>query len=167
MMAHAPIFPRPLVFTNGCFDLLHAGHVDNLTRARAQGAYLVVAINSDDSVRALKGPSRPIMPQGHRVAMLSALRCVDLVLVFHEPTPIKLILECRPDVLVKGSDYDPAAVVDRRAGGQDVAAAPLHIVFRPDADGLDRALRPDHMLHGGNEFLRQPPVRNDHEPDHA
>lgn len=111
MMAHAPIFPRPLVFTNGCFDLLHAGHVDNLTRARAQGAYLVVAINSDDSVRALKGPSRPIMPQAHRVAMLSALRCVDLVLVFHDPTPIKLILECRPDVLVKGSDYDPAAVV--------------------------------------------------------
>ena len=110
-MLPASVFPRPLVFTNGCFDLLHAGHVDNLTRARAQGAYLVVAINSDDSVRALKGPSRPIMPQGHRVAMLSALRCVDLVLVFHEPTPIKLILECRPDVLVKGSDYDPAAVV--------------------------------------------------------
>lgn len=111
MMSHAPILPRPLVFTNGCFDLLHAGHVDNLTRARAQGAYLVVAINSDDSVRALKGPSRPIMPQAHRVAMLSALRCVDMVLVFHAPTPIQLILELRPDVLVKGPDYEAGAIV--------------------------------------------------------
>lgn len=127
-MLPASVFPRPLVFTNGCFDLLHAGHVDNLTRARAQGAYLVVAINSDDSVRALKGPSRPIMPQGHRVAMLSALRCVDLVLVFHEPTPIKLILECRPDVLVKGSDYDPAAVV----GATEVASWGGRVVCIPN-----------------------------------
>jgi rfaE bifunctional protein nucleotidyltransferase chain/domain len=101
-----------VVFTNGCFDVLHPGHVDLLERARALGDRLVVGLNSDASVRALKGPGRPIYPQGDRVLMLRALRSVDEVLVFDEPTPARLIEELSPDVLVKGGDWP----VDRIVG---------------------------------------------------
>lgn len=117
-------YPRPLVVTNGCFDLLHAGHVDNLTRARALGQFLIVLVNSDESVRELKGPTRPITPLQQRLAMLRALRCVDLAIPFDGPTPEQQIRDLRPDVLVKGDEYTdkPIAGADfvRRRGGQVV-----------------------------------------------
>lgn len=99
-----------VVFANGCFDMLHAGHVSLLRRARDQGDYLVVAINDDAGVRALKGPGRPVHTQADRAEILAALECVDAVTVFSEPTPEALIHALRPDVLVKGDQYDKAAI---------------------------------------------------------
>jgi len=98
---------RKLVFTNGCFDLLHAGHVRYLGQARALGDALTVAVNSDASVRGLKGPSRPVNPAGDRAEVLSALRAVDFVTVFDEPRATGLILRIRPSIYVKGGDYTP------------------------------------------------------------
>jgi D-beta-D-heptose 7-phosphate kinase/D-beta-D-heptose 1-phosphate adenosyltransferase len=119
---------RRVVFTNGCFDLLHPGHVQSLQFAKAKGDVLVVAINSDRSVRALKGPSRPVLDERGRAAVLSALECVDYVTVFDEDTPVALLRLLRPDVLVKGGDYGPAGVVGREIvegyGGR-VEMAPL------------------------------------------
>jgi rfaE bifunctional protein nucleotidyltransferase chain/domain len=94
-----------VVFTNGSFDLLHLGHLDYLTFARAQGDCLVVGLNSDESVRRYKGPTRPILPQAERAALLSGLRAVDYVVIFDEDEPKELIAELRPDVLVKGADW--------------------------------------------------------------
>jgi len=103
---------RPLVFTNGCFDILHRGHVTYLAQARALGASLIVAANSDDSVRRLgKGPERPVNPLADRMALLAALECVTLVTWFDEDTPLQRILDCRPDVLVKGGDWAPEKIV--------------------------------------------------------
>ena len=97
-----------VVFTNGVFDILHVGHVDYLTKARTLGDRLVLGLNSDASVRRLnKGPERPINPEAARKQVLEALRCVDLVVVFDTDTPLPLILEVKPDVLIKGGDYDP------------------------------------------------------------
>ncbi len=114
--------PRPLVFTNGVFDLLHRGHVAYLARARALGASLVVAVNSDASVRRLgKGADRPINVCEDRMAVLAALECVDWVTWFEEDTPLATILAVRPDVLVKGGDWAVAQIVGapevRRWGG--------------------------------------------------
>lgn len=100
-----------MVFTNGCFDLLHSGHVDLLERARALGDMLVVAINSDASVRTLKGPHKPYVNEHDRRKMLLALRAVDYVAIFDEPTPLRLIEEMQPDVLVKGGDWSIAQIV--------------------------------------------------------
>jgi len=102
---------RRIVFTNGCFDLLHAGHATCLQEAAALGDLLVVALNSDAGVRALKGPSRPVIRQEDRATLLAALSCVDYVTIFDEPTPAALIERLRPDVLVKGGDYQPEQVV--------------------------------------------------------
>ncbi len=102
-----------VVFTNGCFDLLHPGHVDLLRKSKALGKRLVVGLNSDDSVTRLKGPTRPILSQSDRAAMLSALSCVDLVVIFHEDTPLELLTALKPDILVKGSDYKPEDVVGK------------------------------------------------------
>jgi len=104
---------KRVVFTNGCFDLLHAGHLDLLHRAAALGDVLVVAINSDASVRRLKGPERPLVSEGDRAAVLAALDAVDAVTVFDEDTPLEAIRAVRPDVLVKGQDYRLADVVGR------------------------------------------------------
>ena len=110
--ARAAELPRPLVFTNGCFDVLHRGHVTYLARARALGASLVVGVNSDASVkRQGKGGDRPINPQDDRMAVLAALESVSLVVAFDEDTPLDLILACRPDVLVKGGDWTPDRIV--------------------------------------------------------
>ena len=99
---------QQVVFTNGVFDILHVGHVDYLTKARALGDRLVLGLNSDGSVRRLdKGLDRPIHPEVARKKVLEALRCVDLVVVFDTDTPLELILEIQPNVLVKGGDYDP------------------------------------------------------------
>ncbi len=105
--------PRPVVFTNGVFDLLHVGHVDLLTAARAQGDRLVVALNSDASVRRLKGPARPVRAEAERAYVVAALECVDAVTVFDQDTPLELIMALRPDVLVKGGDYTPDTIVGR------------------------------------------------------
>ena len=93
------------VFTNGCFDILHAGHIDYLEKSRALGNKLIVGINSDESVRKLKGLSRPINNQEDRKKMLEALRCVDEVIIFDEDSPYELISKLRPNILTKGGDY--------------------------------------------------------------
>ena len=118
-------WPRPLVFTNGVFDLLHVGHVRYLTEARKLGAFLVVAVNSDESARALgKGPGRPVNGQEDRLTVLRALRCVDAALLFHEATPCALLSELQPDIYCKGGDYDvdtlPEASLVRSWGGKAV-----------------------------------------------
>ena len=104
--------PRPLVFTNGVFDILHRGHASYLAQARALGKSLLVAVNSDDSVRRLgKGPDRPINPQADRMALIAALEAVSLVTWFDDATPLALIRLARPDVLVKGGDWAPERIV--------------------------------------------------------
>jgi D-beta-D-heptose 7-phosphate kinase/D-beta-D-heptose 1-phosphate adenosyltransferase len=100
-----------LVFTNGCFDLIHPGHIAYLTEARSLGDRLILGLNTDASVRRLKGTGRPLVPQEGRAAVLAALRCVDAVTLFEEDTPRDLILRVRPHVLVKGGDYRPEEVV--------------------------------------------------------
>ena len=100
-----------IVFTNGCFDLLHAGHVDYLEQARRCGQRLIVGLNTDRSVRALKGPERPVVGEMDRARVLAALAAVDAVVLFDEDTPLALIRALRPDVLVKGADYRPEQVV--------------------------------------------------------
>ena len=113
--ARTAALPHPLVFTNGCFDVLHRGHVTYLAQARGLGASLVVGVNSDASVKRLgKGDDRPLNSQEDRMALLAALQAVDLVVVFDEDTPLNLILACRPDVLVKGGDWAPDKIVGAR-----------------------------------------------------
>lgn len=104
-----------VVTTNGVFDILHVGHVRYLERARALGDLLIVGVNSDDSVRRLKGPLRPILPDAERAELLAALTCVDYVTIFEEDTPIAL-LEClRPSIHVKGGDYTLDRIIEREA----------------------------------------------------
>jgi D-beta-D-heptose 7-phosphate kinase/D-beta-D-heptose 1-phosphate adenosyltransferase len=119
---------RRIVFTNGCFDVLHVGHLSLLRQAAAQGDVLVVGINSDASVGRLKGPERPLMPQAERAALLAGLDCVNAVAVFDEDTPLEMIRFVRPDVLVKGADYRIDQVVGRdlvEAAGGKVVLVPL------------------------------------------
>jgi rfaE bifunctional protein nucleotidyltransferase chain/domain len=113
---------RRIVFTNGCFDLLHIGHVRYLEEAKALGDVLVVGVNSDTSVRKLKGSKRPILPEEERVEILSGLGCVDYVTLFDEIDPLKLITFLHPDVLVKGGDWTKEQIVGKevveRSGGE-------------------------------------------------
>jgi len=115
---------KRIVFTNGCFDLLHIGHVRYLEEAKALGDVLVVGVNSDTSVRKLKGPKRPILPEEERAEILSGLGCVDYVTLFDEIDPLKLITSLHPDVLVKGGDWTKEQIVGRevveRSGGEVV-----------------------------------------------
>jgi D-beta-D-heptose 7-phosphate kinase/D-beta-D-heptose 1-phosphate adenosyltransferase len=99
-----------IVFTNGCFDILHPGHINLLNFAKEQGDILVVAINSDQSIRALKGPTRPIVKEHDRAALLSALEAVDYIIIFDTETPLELIKKVSPDILIKGSDWTGAVV---------------------------------------------------------
>jgi rfaE bifunctional protein nucleotidyltransferase chain/domain len=131
-----------LVFTNGCFDILHRGHVEVLFAARALGDALVVALNTDASVRRLKGAGRPIVPQDDRAIVIAALACVDAVTFFDEDTPRELIAALLPDILVKGGDYDAATVVGRaevEAAGGRVAILPL-VEGRSTSDLIRRVL---------------------------
>jgi rfaE bifunctional protein nucleotidyltransferase chain/domain len=105
---------RTIAFTNGCFDLLHAGHLASLRRASAAADELVVALNSDASVRRLKGEGRPILPEADRAALIASLRQVSAATIFAEPTPLETILQLRPDVLVKGSEYEEEDIVGAR-----------------------------------------------------
>lgn len=104
---------RRVVFTNGCFDILHRGHIELLEQSRSLGDYLIVGLNSDRSVRKIKGSKRPINNQEDRKRALEALKCVDQVLIFDEDTPLNLIQQVRPDLITKGGDYDPEQVVGR------------------------------------------------------
>ena len=115
---------KRIVFTNGCFDLLHVGHVRYLEKAKTLGDVLIVGVNSDTSVRKLKGPKRPILPEEERVEILSGLGCVDYVTLFTEMDPLKLITSLQPDILVKGGDWTKEQIVGRevveRSGGEVV-----------------------------------------------
>jgi rfaE bifunctional protein nucleotidyltransferase chain/domain len=118
---------KKVVFTNGCFDILHAGHVDLLRRARALGDVLVVAINSDASVQRIKGPNRPIIAERERAELIDGMEMVDFVCIFDEDTPLEAILSIHPDVLVKGDDW-AANIVGQpevEGWGGTVAALPL------------------------------------------
>ena len=132
-----------VVFTNGCFDLLHPGHVRTLEQARALGDLLIVAINGDASVRALKGPGRPVIPQDERAEILATLAAVDYVTIFDEPTPRELIARLLPNVLVKGGDWGPDEIVGREeveAAGGRVASIPIEPGYST-TEILERARR--------------------------
>jgi len=115
---------KRVVFTNGCFDLLHPGHIQSLETARGLGDMLIVGLNSDESVRELKGPGRPVIPAGERAEILASLECVDAVLIFDELTPQRVVAALLPDILVKGGDWPGNQIVGReeveRAGGKVV-----------------------------------------------
>lgn len=133
-----------VVFTNGCFDLLHAGHVTYLERARRYGHRLVVGLNSDRSVRALKGPGRPLIAEQDRARVLAALAAVDAVVLFDEDTPLALIEALRPDVLAKGADYRPEQVVGAeqvRGWGGELVLVPL--LEERSTSGIIRRMQPD------------------------
>ena len=119
---------KKIVFTNGTFDILHLGHVTYLEKAKALGDVLIAGVNSDQSVKTYKSPDRPINPEGERMKVLSALSCVDYVVLFREPTPLELIKRIRPEVLVKGSDWAKNKMVGAReveAWGGKVRRIPL------------------------------------------
>jgi len=119
---------KKIVFTNGCFDILHPGHARYLYAAKELGDYLLVAINSDDSVRAIKGPKRPVVPQEARAEMLAALNCVDGVLIFEEDNPIRIIKILLPDILVKGGDWAEDEIIGAdvvKAAGGEVKRIPF------------------------------------------
>lgn len=122
---------RTLVFTNGCFDILHVGHVRYLSEARRLGDALLVAINSDASVRALKGAGRPVLNESERAEILAALSAVDFVTVFEEDSPRALISEVLPDVLVKGGDYN----LDEIHGREEVERAGGRVLSLPFVEG--------------------------------
>ena len=115
---------KRVVFTNGCFDLLHPGHIHTLEAARALGDVLIIGLNSDESVRILKGPGRPVIPQDERAEILAAMECVDAVVIFDELTPQRVVAALLPDVLVKGGDWPGNHIVGREeveaAGGKVV-----------------------------------------------
>lgn len=138
---------KRVVFTNGCFDLLHVGHLQTLVQARAQGDHLVVGLNSDRSVSALKGPARPLVAQQERAQMLAALECVDTVVIFDEDNPLQLLGLIRPAVHVKGGDYTAEQLPETplvRSWGGEVIIAP--IVPSRSTSLLEKALHgaPDH-----------------------
>jgi D-beta-D-heptose 7-phosphate kinase/D-beta-D-heptose 1-phosphate adenosyltransferase len=121
-----------LAFTNGCFDILHAGHISSLQTAAHEADKLIVAINSDKSVSELKGNNRPINAEKDRALVISSQSCVDAVVIFNEPTPRHIIAKLRPDVLVKGGDY----TVEEIAGADEVLEAGGRIVIHPLIQGL-------------------------------
>jgi D-beta-D-heptose 7-phosphate kinase/D-beta-D-heptose 1-phosphate adenosyltransferase len=137
--------PGRVVFTNGVFDLLHPGHVDVLHAARAEGDALVVGLNSDDSVRRLKGPARPVRAERDRAYVLAALEAVDAVVMFDADTPLELIRALEPDVLVKGGDYSVETVV----GAADVIARGGKVVIVPLTAGHSTTNTIERLRSGG------------------
>ncbi len=122
---------KKIVFTNGCFDILHIGHARYLYSARELGDFLLVAVNSDRSVRAIKGPERPINPENARVEMLAALGCVDMVIIFDEEDPLRVIEQLKPDILVKGGDWKEDQII----GSDVVKKAGGRVISLPFVDG--------------------------------
>lgn len=131
-IARFRLMSESIVFTNGCFDLLHPGHIAVLTAAKSMGSRLIVGLNSDLSVRRLKGEQRPIQNQNSRALVLASLLFVDRVVIFEEDTPLRLIQDLRPDVLVKGGDYTIANIV----GAEEVQAAGGKVVIVPLKEGF-------------------------------
>ena len=123
---------RRVVFTNGCFDLLHPGHIETLEKARSLGDALIVGVNSDRSVRGMKGAGRPILPERERAEILAALECVDGVVIFDEPTPLETIAALLPDILVKGGDWASDAIIGR----EEVEAAGGRVISVPVVAGF-------------------------------
>jgi len=123
---------KKIVFTNGVFDLLHKGHIFSLSQAAKEGDILIIGLNSDVSVKRLKGDTRPVNDQDARALLLAALSMVDAVIIFEEDTPLKLITSILPDVLVKGGDY----TVDEIAGAKEVIANGGKVVINPILDGF-------------------------------
>ena len=115
---------KKIVFTNGCFDILHVGHVRYLAEARSRGDILIVGLNSDASVSLIKGARRPIVRQHHRAEVLASLACVDHIVIFEEPDPLRLIQTLKPDILVKGEDWETDAII----GAEDVRSRGGEIV---------------------------------------
>jgi len=119
---------QKVVFTNGCFDILHVGHIRYLRKAKTQGDVLVVGLNTDRSVKMIKGEKRPVMPEKERAEVLSALEIVDYVVLFDEPDPLRLIAALKPDILVKGADWPKSRIIGReiveKSGGR-VVRVPL------------------------------------------
>ena len=132
LVSQAKSTGKTVVFTNGCFDLIHGGHIEFLQKAKSLGDILVVGLNSDSSVRSLKGKERPIKSQEERANILSALKYVDYISIFYEDTPEDLIREVRPDILVKGNDYSIAEV----AGREIVEGYGAHVQLIPVVKGL-------------------------------
>ena len=137
--------PGRVVFTNGVFDLLHSGHVDVLRAARAAGDALIVGLNSDASVRRLKGPTRPVRDENDRAYVLAALEVVDAVVMFEANTPIELIRTLMPDVLVKGGDYS----VDTVVGAEDVLGRGGKVIIVPLTPGHSTTRTVDRLRAGG------------------
>jgi rfaE bifunctional protein nucleotidyltransferase chain/domain len=131
-----------VVFTNGCFDIVHLGHVDYLEKARQTGTKMIVGLNSDDSVRILKGPERPVNNEYARARIIASLQFVDLVIVFNEQTPLELITQLMPDILVKGDDYSIETIVGAKevmaAGGQ---VKTIHLVPSYSTTGIIQKLK--------------------------
>ena len=122
---------KQVVFTNGCFDLLHVGHLRYLRQARQEGDLLVLGLNTDRSVRELKGMSRPFVPEEERAELLAALSIIDYIVIFDEHTPLDLIKNIKPDVLVKGGDWEREDIV----GGKEVEAGGGRVVVIPEIPG--------------------------------
>lgn len=122
---------KSVAFTNGCFDILHAGHIASLTQAAQEGDTLIVALNADSSVKALKGDARPVNNEEARAVVMAALYMVDAVVIFSEPTPLQVIETLKPDVLVKGGDYK----VEDIAGAKEVIAWGGRVVINPIVQG--------------------------------
>ncbi len=123
---------KNIVFTNGVFDIIHPGHIFSLSRAAKEGDFLIVGINSDESVKRLKGNKRPIVPQDSRALILASLMIVDAVIIFEEDTPLELINAIKPDVLVKGGDY----TIEQIAGAREVIANGGRVVINPIIEGF-------------------------------
>jgi rfaE bifunctional protein nucleotidyltransferase chain/domain len=127
---------KTVVFTNGCFDILHIGHIRYLQDARALGDLLVVGVNGDESVRKLKGPERPVVPEFERVEMLAALECVDYVTLFTQDTPVELIRTIKPSIHVKGGDYVPEDLPEAAAVREVGARIEIVAYTSTDTEGL-------------------------------
>jgi D-glycero-beta-D-manno-heptose 1-phosphate adenylyltransferase len=131
-VAQLKFFGKTIAFTNGCFDILHAGHIESLKEAAKLADYLIVAVNSDESVRKLKGEGRPVNNEENRALVLAALSMLDAVVIFNEDTPLDLIKEIKPDFLVKGGDYK----VEDIAGAKEVIAAGGKVIINPIKTGF-------------------------------
>jgi len=141
---------KKVVFTNGCFDILHSGHVDLLARARALGDALVVAINTDASVARMKGPNRPIIPQDERAELLAGLEVVDFVCMFDEDTPFQAILQIRPDVLVKGADWTANIVGQPEVEGWGGKVVALPLIAGRSTTGIVERVLDRYRIANGN-----------------
>lgn len=126
------VLEKTIVFTNGCFDILHAGHISSFLEASSHGDILIVAINADSSVHQLKGRNRPVNDENSRALVIASLAMVDAVIIFSEPTPLELIVALKPDVLVKGGDYKPEQI----AGAREVIASGGKVVINPILEGF-------------------------------